>query len=160
MLSVARARLSMPDAWLFMKNAMLARQKPNGALNLNTIGGFNSFGHYTEQFACSGAIAELLLQSVDDIVRVFPAWPATRDARFKSLRAQGGFLISAEQADEKVTQVEVLSTVGGIFSLVSPWPSAEVRWLRTGRTQTLTPDAKGIVALVTKPGDKIHFTPQ
>lgn len=157
MLSVARARLSMPDTWLYMKNAMLARQKPNGALNLNTVGAFNAFGHYTEQFACCGAIAELLLQSVDGIVRVFPAWPATHDAKFKSLRAQGGFLISAEQIAQEVTRIEVLSTTGGVFRLLSPWPSAEVSWLRTGITQTLRPDAKGVLAFETQPGDKVVF---
>ena len=48
-------------------------------------------------------MSELLLQSVGDILRVFPAWPAEKAARFaKPPCAEGGFLVRAEQQAGKV----------------------------------------------------------
>jgi len=73
-LSVARARLSMPDALTWMQEEISARLRPNGTLTLNRQGqGINSYGHYTEQFAISMAVSELLMQSVGDVIRLFPA---------------------------------------------------------------------------------------
>lgn len=54
-------------------------------------------------------------------IRVFPCWPKEKDAKFISLRAQGGFLVSAEQQGDKVTRLEIISTVGGKLRLSDPW---------------------------------------
>jgi hypothetical protein len=64
----------------------------NVALRLNPRKdyNFNDHGHYTEQFATTMCVSELLLQSVGDVIRVFPAWPADKSARFADLRAQSG----------------------------------------------------------------------
>ena len=69
-------------------------------------------------------ITELLLQSVDNVIRVFPAWPADKDAEFAGLRAQGGFLVSARQTGGVVGDVTIESTAGGTVRLVSPWGAA------------------------------------
>jgi hypothetical protein len=53
--------------------------------------------------------------------RVFPAWPKEQNAEFESLRAQGGFLVSAEQKDGKVTKLQIASTIGGKLRLLDPW---------------------------------------
>ena len=68
----------------------------NGDIHSLVYALFDGFGHYTEMFAATGAISELLLQSVDNIVRVFPAWPREKDAEFTTLRARGGFLVSSQ----------------------------------------------------------------
>jgi hypothetical protein len=67
-------------------------------------------------------------------------------------------LVSAEQSNQQITQVDVTSTVGGALKRLSPWPSIQVEWLRMGTVETLTPDAKGIVTLMTKAGDEMRFT--
>ena len=115
---VARARLSFPDAMQFMQTEFEKRGRSNGTLTLKQG---DRCGHFTEQFAAAGAVVELLLQSVGDIIRVFPAWPKEKDAKFTSLRAQGGFLVSAEQSRGKVTKLEITSTVGGKLRLLHPW---------------------------------------
>ena len=66
-------------------------------------------------------VNELLLQSVGDIIRLFPAWPTASDARFANLLAYGGFEVSAEQTGGKIANVRITSTVGGPVELVSPW---------------------------------------
>jgi hypothetical protein len=159
MLSVSRARLSMPDTLSWMRQELTARLRPNGTLTLNRNEpryGLNQFGHYTEQFAASMAINELLLQSVADVVRVFPAWPPDKPVRFHQLRAQGGFLVSAICQKGNVGPVSVESTAGGRLRMLSPWPGIEV--VRSdGATEPLTPNEKGIIELPTQAGQKFTF---
>ncbi len=155
MLAVAKARLSTPDAMSWLKKEIDIRLKPNGSMNLSRKkAAFNSFGHFTEMFAISGAISELLLQSVNGIIRFFPAWPEEKDGEFCKLRAQGGFLVSAKQVDAEITDVEVVSTAGGKFRFVSPWPTARVERHSDGVIEEIKTDGKGIVAFETTAGEK------
>ncbi len=159
MLSVCRARLSMPETLPWVREELTARLRPNATLTLNRNEprySFNNFGHYTEQFAAAMAIDELLLQSVADVVRVFPAWPLDKAARFHQLRAQGGFLVSAACEDGKVGPVLVESTAGGRLRLLSPWPGIEVVGPDGGATP-LTPNEKGIIELDTQVGRTFEF---
>jgi hypothetical protein len=153
MLALAKARLSTPDAMTWLKNAALARMKPNRCLNLNTTGSFNSFGSYTEQFAISGAISELLLQSVGDIIRILPAWPAKLDAGFTNLRAQGGFLVSATSTKGVLTALSITSTAGGTLKLLAPWNTVYVNG------QQAAIDGTGIVTVNTTTGQSLTFSP-
>jgi alpha-L-fucosidase 2 len=95
------------------------RQMPNGYPQL--LG--DTRGNYTEQMAAAGIVLELLLQSIGDIIRVFPAWPKDLDAEFTHLRAQGGFLVSAKQKAGQVVKLEITSTAGGKLRLLNPWTS-------------------------------------
>jgi hypothetical protein len=157
-LAVARARLSMPDTFDWLRTELKARTRPNGTLTLNRLGhGINNYGHYTEQFAASMAVSELLLQSVGDTVRVFPAWPKDKPAQFHNLRAQGGFLVSAVMADGGVERVTVESTVGGCLRLLSPWQ--EIRVLRGGKPESLAIDVHSVLTLDTRPDECLLFLP-
>ncbi len=63
----------------------------------------------------SGASAtmDLLLQSWRGKIRVFPAVPSTwRDATFRDLRAEGGFLVSAAREQGRTAWVTVTSEAG------------------------------------------------
>ena len=77
--------------------------------------------YLSESVGIAAMISEFLVQSVDNTIRVFPCWPKDQDARFTNLRAQGGFLVSAEQKGGKVTELEITSTVGGKLRLLEPW---------------------------------------
>ncbi len=146
MIGVAKARLSTDDAMTWLKNQISVRLKPNGSLNLSEKNAaFNSFGHYTEMFAVSGAISELLMQSVDGVVRVFPAWPEEKDAAFRNLRAMGGFLVSAEQRDAEIAKIKVVSTVGGKFHMLSPWKDAVIKSISSGSVQKVSESEDGII---------------
>jgi hypothetical protein len=159
MLGVGRARLDVPGTLDWMREEVKARLRPNGTLTLNRLGHhFNTFGHYTEQFAATMVLSELLVQSVDDMIRVFPAWPEQRDARFHHLRTQGGFLVSSSFAAGKVDSVEIESTVGGTLRLVSPWKKIAVRSSAEASPRPLTPDTQGIVQIATEAGGRVVFT--
>lgn len=161
-LGVARARLSMPGTYAWVCEELSARQRPNGTLTLNRNEPrfrFNAFGHYTEQFAATMAISELLVQSVGDVIRVFPAWPAEKDAQFKNLRTQGGFLVSAAMKDGKIERVEIASTAGGKLRLASPW-AAGLAVQSEGRSIQVVSDARGIVELESEPGQRFVLGPK
>ena len=122
----ARARLSMPGTYEYVVSSFRNRQRPNGILTLNVLGShFNPFGHYTEQFAASAVVSELLIQSVGNIIRLFPAWPAEKDASFVNLRAKGGFLVSSEMKDGKVTHVTVTATADQDLRMLDPFNGSD-----------------------------------
>ena len=154
----ARARLSMPDAYAWTRARFLERQRSNGTLSIAAAGaGFNAYGHYTEDFAASAVVAELLFQSVGGILRFFPAWPVAQDAAFEKLRAEGGFLVSTELTGGAIPLVRVQSTAGGRLRFLSPWPAAAA-W-RRGAPAALADEGAGILALETAPGDDLLLTP-
>jgi alpha-L-fucosidase 2 len=90
-------------------------------------------------FAAASGIQEMLLQSHAGMVRVFPAVPESwRDAEFATLRAEGGFLVSARRKDGRTTRIEIQSERGGVTRVASPRDGSpvEVR-LRPGETRVL-----------------------
>jgi alpha-L-fucosidase 2 len=149
MVNVAKARLSMPEAYSETRAHFSRILTSNGL-----YAGWPGHGYYlAESWAFAGLTAELLLQSVDDIIRVFPAWPGEYDARFTDLRAQGGFLVSAAQTQKKTVSLVVKSTVGGPLRILCPWEKGiEVDG------HALTTDAHGIVTLATESGQTLVFT--
>ncbi|WP_336775661.1 glycosyl hydrolase family 95 catalytic domain-containing protein [Paenibacillus sp. MMO-58] len=75
---------------------------------------------------CSGvpaAINEMLLQSHEQVIRLFPVWPRDKAARFHNLRAVGAFVISSELSEGKVTNIELTSEKGQPCRIFNPWPN-------------------------------------
>jgi alpha-L-fucosidase 2 len=73
-------------------------------------------------FACASGIQEMLLQSQNGIIRIFPAVPsAWKDISFHNLRARGAFLISAVRKDGKVTEIRIFPEQGGKLILQDPF---------------------------------------
>jgi len=135
MLSVAKARLSMTEAISDLRNYYKPLAQPNGMFY------WPMHGYYlSESVGIAAGISEFLLQSVENIIRVFPAWPKEGDASFTNLRAQGGFLVSAEQKAGKVVKLEITSTVGGKLRLLDP---------QTGK----------LIERDTRPNDKLAIIP-
>jgi hypothetical protein len=76
---------------------------------------------FNEELAIVGPLVEMMLQSWDGALRVFPAWPRGIDAQFKGLRAEGAFLVSAAWLQGRVTALSVRSEKGNPCKLYSPW---------------------------------------
>lgn len=79
-------------------------------------------GIWFENFALPAVINECLMQSYSGIIRLFPNWPAEKWAEFRTLRAVGGFLVSASVANGNVREVQVASEAGSILRMYNPWP--------------------------------------
>ncbi|MCY2930680.1 MAG: hypothetical protein NTV86_14515 [Planctomycetota bacterium] len=100
---------------------------------------------------------EMLLQSHEGFLRLFPCWPAGRPARFEGLRAYGAFLVSSELSDGRVQFVRLLSEKGLPCTLLNPWPGAGVSLHRNGApAETLHGDR---FSLPTTPGEHLELTP-
>jgi len=158
MLAVTRARLSTADARDWLHTELSWRERRNGTLSFNRLDPrfrFNDFGHYTEMFGAALPVMELMLQSVGDVIRLFPAWPSHLPASFENLRTQGGFLVSATRADGKVIDLRVTSTAGGKLRIAIPWEKSEVQ--RGDAAWTSVTAVDGIAELETQPGETFHF---
>ena len=71
-------------------------------------------------FAAAQSVHEMLLQSWGGKVRVFPAIPsAWGDVSFTGLRAEGGFIVSAERHAGRTVGVTVTATHSAVLRLKS-----------------------------------------
>lgn len=86
--------------------------------------------------AVPSAINEMLIQSHEHVIRLFPVWPREKDASFTNLRAVGAFLVSSELTDKNVTYVNVHSEKGKMCHIINPWSTGEFYIMETdGETQ-------------------------
>ena len=142
MMAGAYARLAPAmTAYNWIANAFSEYQQANGMLVLNGIQGAN----FTEGFAVSGVISEMLLQSVGGIVRFFPAMPAGQNASFSDLGAEGGFQVSAAQQNGSVGQISVTASQAAPFEFLSPWQYLSVTI--NGKAVALTSDGGGVYTI-------------
>jgi hypothetical protein len=153
--NIAKARLSMPEALSDARQWFKSRELHNG---LFVWQGHEHGTFMTESIGVTALVTEFLMQSVGDIIRVFPCWPKDQPASFRQLRAQGGFLVSSSQQAGKVVILEITSTVGGRLRVLSPWPTLMVKCGLDG-AKLMNPDAQGVVTLSTQPGEHVVFGP-
>ena len=102
-------------------------------------------------------INEMLLQSHEGVLRLFPCWPKERHARFGTLRAYGAFLVSAELKGGQVQPVRITSERGRACTVLNPWPGRSIRLSRAGKAaQTLRGTR---VTFKTRAGQSVTLAP-
>ncbi len=69
-------------------------------------------------------MTEMLLQSYDGVIRVFPAVPDNFEGAF-TLLAKGGFLVSSEYSDGAAAYIGITSQYGGEAIVSIPWENAD-----------------------------------
>ncbi len=70
-------------------------------------------------FGGAAAVAEMLLQSTDEEIRILPALPdAWSQGSVSGICARGGFEISMEWKDKKLTKIEILAKTDGKANLI------------------------------------------
>ena len=81
------------------------------------------------------AVNEMLLQSNEGKIRIFPAIPDNWSTSFKLL-ARGAFLVSSEkQKDGTIPGIYIESLKGNECRVVSPWPNTSVIVWNFGKTK-------------------------
>lgn len=83
-------------------------------------------------------INEMLLQSYEGRVRIFPNWNHKRDAKFSHLRAYGAFVISSSLKDGRVEYVKLQSEKGRDCEMENPWPGKAVKFTRNNKPASST----------------------
>jgi len=115
-----------------------------------------TYGPFTLEgnFAFAQGIHEILLQSHNGYVEVFPAVPAGwENASFRTLRAEGAFLVSAKREQGRITEVKITAEKGGDLSLKLPFKT----WISPGMNRALIRVENNIVTVKLKKGQTIIF---
>jgi len=149
MFNIARARLSMPEGVSEARKWFASRELPNG---LFMWAGHAHGTFMPEMIGVAALINEFLLQSVQNKIRLFPCWPGDKNAKFSQLRAQGGFIVSAEYKDGRVASATIESVADEQLQLLSPWDTIYVN----GREVTI--NSEGLVTIDTKSGQVFQFS--
>jgi hypothetical protein len=97
------------------------KPEPNGIVSQKDGGGIETAGIIE-------AINNMLLQSHDGVIRIFPNWDKTLDAQFKRLRTVGAFLVEARyrSTGRVVDAVRICSEKGNPCVLQSPFDGAGI----------------------------------
>ncbi len=85
---------------------------PNGLVWAMAIQNYGRAGAWSETLSVMAPFQEMMLQSWDGAINVFPRWPKARDASFEGWRAQGAFIVDAAYLDGRVVRFRVLSEKG------------------------------------------------
>jgi len=106
-------------------------------------------------FAFAQGIQELLLQSREDYIEIFPAVPREwKEVSFKDLRAEGAFIISATKDNGVPGQVKIVAEKGGLLRVKLPFKT----WIVKNKiTQKPTASNNGIVEVKLNKGETIIF---
>ncbi len=160
-INIARARLGLTDDAI--ANAKMCFSGKTGKYSTEAANGlfhWNAHGQYiTEQVAIERFVTELLMQSVGNTIRIFPAWPTATDAHFTDLLAEGGFLVSADQVGGSIANVRIESSVGGPVKVVSPWKSGFTVTEKASSSAVPVQTANGISSFPTEAG-KVYLLKQ
>ena len=127
------------------------------------IGDINGFtkGNVHGVENCSivpNAINEMLCMGHQHVLRVFPVWPKSKDARFMNIRAWDAFLVSNALKGGRVQYVKIYSEKGRDCTLVNPWPAKAADVYRDGKkVETLNGDR---IAIKTETGATVGLRPE
>ncbi|HEY8903072.1 MAG TPA: fibronectin type III domain-containing protein, partial [Chthoniobacterales bacterium] len=160
-INIARARLGLGSDAIanakicFDTGSAYSPQQPNGLFY------WNGHGYYVcEQVCIARLVSELLLQSVGDVIRIFPAWPAGTDGHFSRLLAQGGFEVSADRISNVIQNVTIRSTQGVSASVAAPWSGFGVNVVAQSTGSSVpTTNSNGIYTFATTAGETYQLSP-
>lgn len=127
--------------------------KTSGLPNLWVFGGGGGIEN------CCGVpatINEMLMQSHERIIRIFPVWPENQDAKFENLRAYGAFLISSQLKNGAVISVRIISEKGKKCTVENPWPGKTVQIARENGRKEKTSSLR--FTFKTAIGEKVILT--
>ncbi|MEV4509926.1 discoidin domain-containing protein [Dactylosporangium sp. NPDC049525] len=115
--------------------------------------------HGLEKSAAVEAIDNLLLQSDNGVIRVFPVWPTSRNAQFVNLREKGAFLVSSQLTGGQVTYVDITSQAGRPVALLNPWGTRPVTVTRVGAGTVAYTTPNGTISFPTQSGATYQIVP-
>ena len=75
--------------------------------------------------ACT-TLNEMVMQSYDGTLRIFPVWDRRIDCSFENLRADGAFLVSASMRNGKTEKVKIFSEKGRQLKIKNPFSRSEI----------------------------------
>lgn len=101
-----------------IKNNVINKMRPNYYVDDNT--------HGWEKVGILEALNNMMVQSSNGFIKVFPVWRDGTNGKFTTIREKGAFLVSSQMIDNNVQYVEISSEKGQDLKLVNPWGKASV----------------------------------
>ncbi len=107
------------------------------------------------QFAFAQGLHEMLLQSKNNYIEVFPAVPRSWiNVSFTNLRSEGAFLVSAKKENGVPTEVKVFAEQGGLLRIRLPFKTMIVE---KENPEMIKRENAGMVSVQMKKGQTIIF---
>lgn len=104
-----------------------------------------------------GTLNEMMMQSHEGVIRIFPVWNREWDAEFSCLRAYGAFLVSASLKGGVLGTVTILSEKGRDCTVALPDPRRD--WHVTCNNVIIPARMEdGVLRFATQPGKKYEIT--
>jgi hypothetical protein len=125
---------------------------PNGLYWAMAVEIYGHAGAWAETLGVTAPLNEMLLQSYNRIIRVFPNWPKEIPASFRQFRTEGAFLVSASWRNGAVAAVEILSEKGVDCRLFSPWPQGFRVTDAAGNSVPVLCEPEAVFRFSTEPG--------
>ena len=135
-----------------------AWRRPNGLIWGMAAAVYGHAGAWTESLGVCAPLQEMMLQSWDGALRVFPAWPKDLTARFDSFRAEGAFLVSAAWHAGRVTGLSVRSEKGTPCRIYPPTPGGIMVVDAANNKIPVKSDAYGRAEFATIPDGEYRVT--
>lgn len=132
----------------YLRNAAMKWRHANGLVWGMAIANYGRAGAWTETLSVMAPFQEMLLQSWDGSIRLFPRWPKDRDVEFSGWRAQGAFLVSAAMKGGRVAYFKVKSEKGEPCVVLGDWKVAD----RAGKAVSTSRDEFGRLVFNTVAG--------
>jgi len=106
-------------------------------------------------FAFAQAIHEMLLQSYNGYIEIFPAVPAAwKNVSFHHLRTEGAFLISAKKENGVTDEIVVTAEMGGELTIKLPFKT----WMvKDFDRQQIHNNENNVATVILKKGQTITF---
>jgi hypothetical protein len=129
----------------------------NGLLWPMPIRFWGRLGPMTETLGIIAPLQEMLLQSWDKVIRVFPVWPTGVEAGFEQLRAEGAFLISSQFDGKKTVGIKVKSLAGNTCTIANPWQEGLMKLLDLKTGKVIDQTDKETLTFNTRSGEEYQL---
>ncbi len=103
------------------RRTLAAWTHANGLVWGMAIANYGRSGAWSETLSVMSPFQEMMLQSWDGAVNVFPRWPKDKDAEFRNWRAQGAFIVSAEHKGGAIIRCDITSEKGEDCIMHGQW---------------------------------------
>ena len=134
---------------------------PNGLFRAMCLEMYGYAGAWSESLGILAPLQEMLLQSWHGSIEVFPNWPKSVNAAFKTLRAEGAFLVTSELTDGSVSFISIHSEKGRPCRVINPWDgAARVRYIQGGSGPLQIEEKDGVISFDTSEGIDYEMRPK
>jgi alpha-L-fucosidase 2 len=122
------ARLGLPASTILSNlDSWIASQAHNNLAMSSSGGGMENCN------TVPAGLTEMMMQSFQGTILIFPDWPSNTYGKFGDLLAYGDFLISSNITSSGTIQyIRIISQAGGTATFQNPWPGQTLALFKNG----------------------------